>query len=76
MDFAITAELSEIEARALKAITDYGTDNFLRTFYNQFGRDALKPHEIGLIELFNTIRTEMPKHLDKIDDIREIWEKK
>lgn len=73
MDFGVILKLSEKEARALEAITLYGTKNFLETFYKHLGKAYLQPHEDGINILFETIKLELPKHLDKFDKIREIW---
>jgi hypothetical protein len=73
MDFGIIIKLSEKEARALEAITLYGTKEFLKFFYQNLGTVYLKPNEDGLINLFKTINEQLPQHLDKFDKIREIW---
>jgi len=65
--------LSESEARALMAITEYGSKSFLEYFYTNLGKSGLEPHENGLITLFETIRSELPSHLRKIDDVRGVW---
>jgi hypothetical protein len=75
MDFGVIIKLSEKEARALEAITLYGTQPFLDTFYKHLGKAYLGEHEDGLRLLFETIKTELPFHLDKFDTIREIWAK-
>ncbi len=72
-DIQVILKLSEQEARALLAITDYGTDSFLKSFYKTLGQEALKPHESGIMSLFDTIKQELPKHLTKADDIRDVW---
>ncbi len=68
-----TISLTEIEARALKAITEYGSKPFLEMFYEKLGRSALEPYEDGIIDLFNTIGNELPEHLKKADHARDIW---
>jgi hypothetical protein len=73
MDFGVILKLSEKEAKALEAITVYGTKEFLETFYKYLGETYLKPHEEGLKILFETIKTELPKHTKKFDKIRDIW---
>lgn len=69
----IIIELTEEEARALNAIRTYGVEAFLECFYKNLGRSALQPHEQGLSSLFYTIESELPKHLNKIDDVRDVW---
>lgn len=73
MDFGIIIELTEQEARALEAITLYGVKNFLDVFYQHLGKHYLEPHEEGIKILFSTLKTEMPKHLRKMDKIRKVW---
>lgn len=68
----INLTLTESEARALSVLPSYGTKNFLDFFYIKLGRHYLEPHEKGLISLFETIKNELPKHLSKVDEVREI----
>lgn len=75
IDFSVTIKLSEKEARALNAITFYGTKEFLETFYKHLGKNYLQPHEDGVKLLFETLKTEMSKHLDKFDKVRQEWSK-
>lgn len=70
----IYLELSEVEARALSVLPSYGTKNFLDFFYVKLGRHYLEPHEKGLVSLFETIKEELPKHLQKADKVRNILE--
>ncbi len=69
----IILSITEQEARALKELTGYGADNFLKFFYENLGRYYLEPHEKGLRSLFETIKQELPKHLDKADRAREAF---
>ena len=66
----ILLSLSEQEARALEALTAYGTDSFLEVFYKCLGKACLSPHEQGLKSLFETIKKELPQHLEKADTVR------
>lgn len=72
----IILQLTEKEARALEAITLYGTEEFLKCFYEHMGKHCLQPHESGLESLFDVIKNELPKHLKKIDDVRAVWSEK
>jgi hypothetical protein len=72
----ITLKLTEVEARALRELTVYGTDAFLKVFYQHLGKSTLGPHEKGLISLFETIKKELPKHLYKVDSVRQLWNQK
>ena len=65
--------LSEQEARALLQIVQYGTKSFLEVFYKHLGKCDLQDHEDGVKSLFETIKTELPQHLNKMDDTRGIW---
>jgi hypothetical protein len=73
MTFGVILRLEETEARALLALTEYGTKEFLTFFYKNLGTVGLKPNEQGLINLFETIKAELPKHLDKMDKSRKVW---
>lgn len=75
-EFGVVLELTEPEARALKAITNYGIKNFKETFYEHLGKTYLSPHEDGLISLFKTITAELPSHLIKFDEARKVFNKK
>lgn len=56
----VNFELNESEVRALHALTEYGTDPFLKVFYEKMGKTILGPHEDGLRSLFDSIRRELP----------------
>lgn len=75
MQFSITLELTEVEARALEAIVGYGTKSFLEVFYKSLGKHYLQPHEKGVEQLFATIKQELPSHLNKIDECRKVFNK-
>lgn len=68
---SVNLKLSEQEARALHMMTVYGPNMFLQWFYKNLGKAYLKPHEDGLISLFNVIKKELPSQLDRVDKIRE-----
>jgi hypothetical protein len=73
VEINITLTLTEVEARALQAMTVYGHEPFLKGFYNKLGRSYMQPHEKGVITLFETIKKEIPKHLAKADEAREAF---
>jgi len=75
-DIEINITLTEVEARALRELTVYGSETFLKVFYEKLGRSTLEEHEKGLISLFETIRQELPKHLNKADQVRELLKPK
>lgn len=68
----VVLTLTEEEARALKNITVYGNKPFLEWFYKNLGKHYLKPHEDGLVSLFDTINKELTPILHKIDQTRKI----
>jgi hypothetical protein len=73
MDFQVLLQLNEKEARALYAITIYGTKEFLKCFYETLGKTYLQPNESGVESLFVTIQEELQKHISKFDKCRETW---
>jgi len=75
VEIGVILRLTEKEARALKAITEYGSKAFLETFYEHMGKSVLQPYEEGIIDLFLTIKEELPEHLRRADDARNIWRK-
>ena len=72
IELDVTIKLNESEARALLTITSYGHQPFIDWFYKNLGKSYLKPHETGLVSLFETIKRELPKHLNKADDARKL----
>lgn len=73
LSMEIVLKLNETEARALKALTEYGSDAFIQTFYTKLGKSGMQNHESGLKSLFETIKTELPEHLKKIDKARSAF---
>jgi len=67
----ITLELSEEEAQALVDIAGYGTDEFLKFFYEYMGEYYLKQHEKGLRSLFEATRTILTPILDRYNVARK-----
>lgn len=59
--------------RALEALAGYGSDGFLKVFYQHMGRAYLEPHEVGLRSLFETIRTELPPILCRADSAKKAF---
>ncbi len=70
VEFTITVKLSEAEARALHAITTYGSAAFMQSFFETLGHSYLKPHSKGVESLFSTVSKEIPKHLKQVDAAR------
>ena len=65
-----TMEFNEAELRALQALVCYGSNAFLEVFYRYMGRAYLEPHEEGLVELFKSIREQVPPILSRADSAR------
>lgn len=63
-------ELDEQQMRALDALAGYGTDPFISAFYKVMGEGYLKPHEPGLVLLFNQIRKAITPSLAELDKYR------
>ncbi len=76
IDLQLTLTINEAEARALDALVGYGTDSFLKVFYEHIGKAYLLPHEKGLRDLFYSIRTMIPPELEKIQRARKAIETK
>lgn len=68
---SITLHLDEAEARALYALTVYGTEQFLGVFYEYLGKDYLQKYQLGLESLFNSVHSILPKTFDRIDRARK-----
>lgn len=73
MQFKITLELTESEARALNELTKYGAKAFLEVFYTHLGKSGLQPFENGVKALFNTASTQLPQHFNRIDKTRKVF---
>ncbi len=55
--FTVEATLTEGDLRALDALAGYGTDAFLKVFYEHMGKHYLQPHERDLRSLFEKIKS-------------------
>jgi hypothetical protein len=65
-------ELSELELRALYAITEYGFEAFTKVFYEHMGK-SIEKYEPGLATLFDSIREMAPPIFRRIDDARSVF---
>lgn len=70
VDFKITMEFAENEARALEAIIGYGFKPFIEMFYKNMGSHYLKPYEQSAKAIFEK-RQEINFQLYNIEKIRE-----
>ncbi len=66
--FNIKLDLNINEARALEAIAGYGTDAFLKVFYEKLGKAYLGPFEEDARSLFKKITADLPPEIKKIDE--------
>jgi len=71
---AMTAvlELDEHQLGALDALAGYGHKGFLEVFYKHMGEAYLRPHQAGLISLFERIQATVPAALAQISDARRL----
>jgi hypothetical protein len=70
VEFKVTLELTETEARALEAIIGYGIKPFLPMFYKHLGEYYLKKYEKGAVSLFDQ-RQQLNYQLYNIDQVRK-----
>ncbi len=70
-----TFKLTESELAALDALSGYGTDAFLKIFYEHMGRGYLEKHEIGLRTLFSAVRDKVPYILSCAESARKVFNK-
>lgn len=75
LDVRATLTVNEAELRALDALVGYGTDPFLKVFYEKLGRAYLEKHEAGLRSLFESVRSLAPSIMGRIDSAREAFNK-
>jgi len=76
IELTVNLTLSEIEARALQAMTVYGVDSFLKGYYKQLGKHHIKPYEEGFRILFPSINKQLSSHFDKVDKARALCNEK
>ncbi len=75
IQFTVTMQLDEEEARALDAMIGYGFNEFLATFYEHLGKGYLEPHEAGLRSVFAAVREQVSPELFRIDEAVKILAK-
>lgn len=68
----IQLELSYEEAKALLALSDYGTDEFLKVFYTAMGKSILGPYESGLRSLFTCVMNTIPGVVARFEDATDV----
>jgi len=67
----LTFTVTEEEARALDALSGYGDDAFIKTFYESLGEHYMKAHEAGLRLFLKSIREELVPILSKLDKAKK-----
>jgi hypothetical protein len=72
LNFELSFKITEEEAKALKALTIYGHDDFIRAFYKQLGTTYLQPYERGLRSLLTSIDKQVPALLEDVKAAREL----
>lgn len=73
VEVSATMQFSEAELRALDALVGYGSDAFLKVFYEKMGKHYMQPHEAGLRSLFESVRQVVPGILSRTDDARRVF---
>jgi hypothetical protein len=74
IELSLTVTLTEAEIRAFDALAGYGTDGFLKVFYEHMGTSYMKPHEQGLRDLFKTLRPQCQDAIDRINAARKAFQ--
>ena len=70
LELKVMFELNEHEVAALDALAIYGTDSFLKVFYEKMGKHYLEPHESGLKSLFEKVK-ELKKPIQELQEYRK-----
>ncbi len=58
-----TFSVDEEELRALDALAGYGSDSFVKAFYEFLGKAYMRDHEKGLRRFLDGVRAQVPSHL-------------
>lgn len=74
VDLVALIEVNEAELGALHDLVGYGTDAFLKVFYEKLGQSYMQKHEAGLRSLFERIKAEAPAILDRVNDARDVFD--
>lgn len=74
IDLRLSFTVNEEEARALDALAGYGSDAFVKAFYETLGKAYMERHENGLRTFLNSIREFVPHALGRIDKARKEFE--
>ena len=71
LDLHLQFSVNESEARALDALAGYGSDAFIKAFYQHLGEAYMRKHEGGLRSFLDSVREFVPAALGRIDRARE-----
>lgn len=73
LKMSITIEISEEEARAINEMTCYGTDQFIKAFYENLGKSYMEKHERGLRSFLDSARAQIGGIVSQITEARKIF---
>lgn len=73
IELKVSFALTEPEARALDAMVGYGDDAFIKHFYEGLGQAYMRDHEQGLRSLFQSVRSQLPGVLGRVDAARKAF---
>lgn len=76
IELKVSIQLSEIEVRCLLKMSQYGAGPYIKWFQKNLSRYELDGLATGVKSLFDTIRSELPAHLAKVDEARKILSQK
>lgn len=72
VNFNFILKLTEDEGKALERICQYSTKDFCKIFNEQMGK-LDEQQTKGLQSLFSTVRSELPKHLERAEKARDVF---
>lgn len=71
VEFTVTMTLSESQARALSVLASYSADSFVKYISEYIADSYMQKHGEGFRSLLDSIRHELPRLLEKVDDARQ-----
>lgn len=75
LSFHCQLSLSEIQSRALEALSGYSDDAFINMFYTTLGKHYLEPYEDGLRDFLKACRDQLRPQLQTIDEAKAVLRK-
>lgn len=72
IELEVTIRLTEMEARCLLKMSQYGSEPYIKWFKENLSENELKGIEPGIKSLFNKLRSELPPHLNQVGKAREL----